>query len=711
MNCETCGTELPDDAVSCPKCDTTHETKQETPLKEDTPQKNSFVLPSDVKRAKRGDKQAFENLYRVSHDQAFFVARRLVDSDEAATDVLKDAYARAFITIKKLNNPEGFQGWFNRIVANVSYDHLRQKDPHVFSTPTEQDKDEIDFTDEDLSVNPESTLDKEAVGQIVRELFDSLSADQRICMMSYYFNAMSIHDIASSFNCSENTVKASLSGARKKIEAEIKKRENEKDGELFGATPFPLFVSMLKSEGDTSSAPVTASAVIEGVTASGVLTTTKGGLTRWVRSHVGASIAIGVAIVAIICGVALGANALITAANEVVPEPQVVSDMQGADIASVAGATLSYVNNDAYTIVSVADISEQRDKTVPNTVNGTCKVTLENTPSQVIADVSFTYKKEGNTWNLTNWEMTGKQVTARCGVDSSKVIASLSYLMAAADATAKSDTSLISIYGVTGVTLLANNTTKDGGSVTFNLAIDDAKHSASGTLTVGFTFESGDWKAAPVASSSAYTITYKTKMVWILTSVQYTFSIFVDYNNFVYDTDGQLISRKWIGEDGDSSTYVCQNGMVTSETVYPVVSTGTFTCAYTYDAHGLCTGRKIISDSTGMSSAINRSLVATYDSSGNLLKYVDSYKINESSVSRTNTFSYSGNRLVSSSLTGTSLTLRSYVYTYDANGNVATATTNDMKIVFTWKQIEIPSDVSAFNGMNIVWNILWDPVR
>jgi len=704
MYCEKCGTELSDGAVSCPKCDTPYETKQETSEEKNTARK-ALVLPSDVKYAKRGDEKAFENLYRASHDQAFFVARRLVGSDEAAAAVLQDAYVKAFATIKKLANPEDFQGWFNRIVAHVSYDHLRQKDPHVFSTPIEQDENEVDLADEDLSVNPEAALDKEVVGQIVRELFDSLSAEQRLCIMSYYFNNMSLRDIAFSFNIPESTMKTRLSRARKEIEVEIKKRENEGGIELFGATPFALFVSTLKNEGNTSNAPITASSVIEGVTASGALTAAaKGGPMKWIRSHVGASIAIGVAIVAIISGIALGANALITAANEVVPEPQVVSDMQTADIASVAGATLSYVNNDAYTTVSVTDISEQRDKTVANTVKGTCKVTLENTPSQVIADVSFTYKKEGNTWNLTHWEITSKQVTARCGVDSAKVIANLAPLMATADATAKSDTSLDSIYGTTGVTLLTNATTKDGGNVTFNLAVDDAKHSASGTLTVGFTFENGNWKAAPVASSSAYTITNKTKMVWILTSLQSSFSIFVDYANFVYDTDGQLISRKWIGEDGSSSTYVCQNGMVTSETVYPSAYPGTFTWAYTYDARGLCTGRTITSNSTD---SPNHSLVATYDSSGNLLKHVDVFMINGSpNVSLTTTFSYSGNRLVSSLRTGSSLTPLSYSYTYDANGNVATATTATEKTIFTWKQIEIPADVNAVNGMNIVWKIL-----
>lgn len=436
----------------------------------------------------------------------------------------------------------------------------------------------------------------------------------------------------------------------------------------------------------------------------------KRGVIGWARSHIGATIAIVVAIVSIVVGASVGVWALVSAAA-VVPQSQITADLTSADISSAAGTTLSYVENDAYTKVSVSSISEARDKDAPDTVEGTCKVTLENTPSLVVANVSFTYVKEGDTWGLSNWKVTDKQVTARSGVDATKVQADLPALMAQADSAAGSTTSLESIYGTEGATLISNDTTQDGGNVTFALAVDDTSHSAAGTLTVAFAFVNGNWKATPSANAAAYAVTSKTKLAWVLTKValvakQSSYA----YDTYQYDSNGQLVSKTWHGDDGGNATFECADGMVTSETYTSYMGSVT-SLSYTYDTAGRCVKRTSLVTAApyafvdGIEVGRSTSCAFSYDGSNRLVK-----------VSETSDFpfeiaySYSGDKLASSVRTHLSGAQSSTTntYSYDSNGNVATCNEgNSPSLAYTWEQIEVPATAKVFDGMNIVCELLY----
>lgn len=76
-------------------------------------------------RARRGDPEAFEALYRVFASAAFTLALRLTGRRDAAEDVVQEAF------LKALEKLEGFRGeapvgaWLKRLVANAAIDRLR----------------------------------------------------------------------------------------------------------------------------------------------------------------------------------------------------------------------------------------------------------------------------------------------------------------------------------------------------------------------------------------------------------------------------------------------------------------------------------------------------------------------------------------------------------------------------------------------------------
>jgi len=80
-----------------------------------------------IRRAARGEEQAFEALVKSHQARAFRVARHLVPSDDDAQDIVQEAFLRVFRSLERFDYQYNFSTWLNRIVTNLAIDHLRRR--------------------------------------------------------------------------------------------------------------------------------------------------------------------------------------------------------------------------------------------------------------------------------------------------------------------------------------------------------------------------------------------------------------------------------------------------------------------------------------------------------------------------------------------------------------------------------------------------------
>jgi RNA polymerase sigma-70 factor (ECF subfamily) len=73
-----------------------------------------------VAAAKNGDRNAFDQLVRLTYAAAFTLAFRLTADEEDARDVVQDAYLKAFRGIKHFRGDARFSTWMYRITANCA---------------------------------------------------------------------------------------------------------------------------------------------------------------------------------------------------------------------------------------------------------------------------------------------------------------------------------------------------------------------------------------------------------------------------------------------------------------------------------------------------------------------------------------------------------------------------------------------------------------
>ena len=83
-----------------------------------------------VARAKSGDREAFDQLVRVTHSDAYALALRLMGNTEDARDVVQEAYLRAYKGIGRFRGDALFSTWLYRIVANCATTQLSRRKRH-----------------------------------------------------------------------------------------------------------------------------------------------------------------------------------------------------------------------------------------------------------------------------------------------------------------------------------------------------------------------------------------------------------------------------------------------------------------------------------------------------------------------------------------------------------------------------------------------------
>lgn len=203
-----------------------------------------------VSLAKAGEEQGFGYLYENTYKTKYYLALQYMKNPEAAEDVLQDAYIKAFSKLDTLKNPENFPAWLGQIVANTAKNALVKNNPLLFTDVEEQGELE-DFAekieDEDATRQPELSYTREETKELVHELIDSLTEEQRMCILLYHIEDLPIKDIAKALGCSENTVKSRLNYGRKNLK--IKAEDLQKKGyKLYSLAPLPLLLLLLQTD-------------------------------------------------------------------------------------------------------------------------------------------------------------------------------------------------------------------------------------------------------------------------------------------------------------------------------------------------------------------------------------------------------------------------------------------------------------------------------
>ena len=205
-----------------------------------------------VIKAKNGDKKAFDELYRLTQNDVWFTCISLIKNEDDAKDTMQNTYITVFLKLQTLNDASKFTVWIKKIAVNKCKDFLKAKrdiqlDDEILENISENDE---------LLIPSEYIMGNENRKIILEIMKNTLSEVQYQTVVMYYFDEMSVSEIAEITGCPEGTVMSRLNLARAKMKKAITDYEKKNNDKLHAVVLVPFFVSVFNAESKNLSVPV-----------------------------------------------------------------------------------------------------------------------------------------------------------------------------------------------------------------------------------------------------------------------------------------------------------------------------------------------------------------------------------------------------------------------------------------------------------------------
>lgn len=192
-------------------------------------------LEQAIEELRGGNQQGFQIIYDQTHNYVFSQARMLLRNEADAKDLVQEVYINAYHSIHSLQDNQKIFSWLGGIAFRQATKILRkQKD--VLLQSEEDDLFET-IVELDPDVQPEQAMDREYMENVVMELIEKLPPLQQGALTAFYYDEMSIRQIAQAYGCSENTIKSRLNYAKKSLKEYVLEKEKKENVKLHSVSP------------------------------------------------------------------------------------------------------------------------------------------------------------------------------------------------------------------------------------------------------------------------------------------------------------------------------------------------------------------------------------------------------------------------------------------------------------------------------------------
>lgn len=183
----------------------------------------------------RGQKEAFDELYYRYKDLAIRNAYLITGNRSDAEDVVQEAFVTSYLHIGELKNQSGYKAWLMQILIRLSYRTAKRCKREFPEEHTEEIREQMELKDvmqhgsaEQTSAERSSPLaqliTREEADRVMTAV-NTLPAKQRVVIVLYYYDELSVEEIASIVRISTGTVKSRLFAARKNLKHLLEQEE------------------------------------------------------------------------------------------------------------------------------------------------------------------------------------------------------------------------------------------------------------------------------------------------------------------------------------------------------------------------------------------------------------------------------------------------------------------------------------------------------
>jgi RNA polymerase sigma-70 factor (ECF subfamily) len=175
-----------------------------------------------VKRARRGDLEAYDELVRCHQQRIYATIYHMTSNHEDANDLAQESFIKAYHALKSFKGGSSFYTWLYRIAVNKTINFLKQRKNRVHLSLND-----LDFNaehDPDLmALISDKTPRRDAAMSELQEKLNAallkLSEPHRLVVVLHDVQGQSHEEIADIMDCNIGTVRSRLFYARQQLQA------------------------------------------------------------------------------------------------------------------------------------------------------------------------------------------------------------------------------------------------------------------------------------------------------------------------------------------------------------------------------------------------------------------------------------------------------------------------------------------------------------
>ena len=172
-----------------------------------------------IRRAQRGDADAFEQLLLEHQKNVYNVCYRMAGNPDDAMDLSQETFLRAWRCLDQYQFASAFSTWLYRLCSNICIDFLRRRrrQQTVPLTFEDADGEEQTYAVPDAQPLPEEQVELKLTRETLAAAMAQLLPEHRAVLQLRVVNEMSYEQIADVLDIQIGTVKSRLSRARNQL--------------------------------------------------------------------------------------------------------------------------------------------------------------------------------------------------------------------------------------------------------------------------------------------------------------------------------------------------------------------------------------------------------------------------------------------------------------------------------------------------------------
>jgi RNA polymerase sigma-70 factor (ECF subfamily) len=169
-----------------------------------------------IQRLCDGDLNALGTLYDRYRLLVFHTALAITRDRQAAEDILQECFLKVNAYARRIDISLPLEPWLYRVTVNLAYTYVTRRSRWLTSLETV-----IDRLVSPARTNSEYHAEMSELQTVIQQAIDGLQPSQRMTVILYYLNDLSLKEISYILDCPVGTVKSRLYYGRQHLRRQL----------------------------------------------------------------------------------------------------------------------------------------------------------------------------------------------------------------------------------------------------------------------------------------------------------------------------------------------------------------------------------------------------------------------------------------------------------------------------------------------------------